>query len=226
MTITELITEAYDKITVDPTSAEITAALPKLNTIINSLSVHEEFQFADVEKNFTLIGAQANYTIGTSGADFTSTRPIRIHAAYILDSGNNKYLIDAVGKVKYREWAYPTSGRPTELYYSPTYPNGSIKFNLASGNSSDTLYLITDDPFATFAAVEDTFNFPPEYEMIFIYTLALELGVDAHTDVVTYLKGRIKDEMEKITDVNGVEHGSIIYDSFLTTIKHLNFRRV
>jgi len=103
---------------------------------------------APIWRNFQLTANQNNFTVGESGSpDSSDPRPTKILEAFIRNSDNDNHL-SIIDSAKWaREFSKTAVSRPTELYYDPTIPNGTIYFNSKVASSSDYLHYLAEEPY-------------------------------------------------------------------------------
>ena len=130
---------------------------------------------APTQEYFTLVAGTASYTIGTGGA-FDTTRPIKLISAFIRDSSGNDHEVDFMPVDEYDLIHDKDAvGRPTRLYYHPSSTLGKIYFDKAP-ESAETLYLTSLKPITAYTLTSESFSMPIEYELAFIYNLAIILA--------------------------------------------------
>lgn len=89
-----------------------------------------------------IVSSKRRYTIG-SGADLNVERPVEIVEASWLDAGGSEWPIEIVGIKIYtgnNPYKETDVGRPTQLYYEPSFPAGQIFFS-SYPQDGDTLLL-------------------------------------------------------------------------------------
>jgi hypothetical protein len=174
-TALDLITEAAGNIGVSNLkSAEITTALSRLNTMIDSWNSEKLTLFQEDEDQLTLTTA-SSYTIGTGGA-FNVTRPVRLISAFYREtSGSIDYPIRRF--IDKAEWDLlprkTLSGIPELIWYDTAYPLGSIN---VYPQKAGYLFLTSAEPLTEFAATSTSVSLPPGYREAIIYNLSLRLG--------------------------------------------------
>jgi hypothetical protein len=67
-------------------------------------------------------------------------------------------------------------GVPTDLFYNPTYPNGTIKLN-SYLTAAACLELFAWTVLSSFSSLADTVSFPPGYYNLLMYKLAIRCSV-------------------------------------------------
>jgi hypothetical protein len=131
--------------------------------------------------SYALTSGQQSYTIGQSGSAnfngrrpdmivnanlvFTSTTPNTRRPLYVLDD-------DEWAAISVRSGLSPSA--PTQMYYSPDFPDGTLNFWPTPG-SGYSVELETWVAISQFAAITDTFSFPPGYYEAICSNLAMRL---------------------------------------------------
>lgn len=183
MTVQDLIKSSLRKLGViasgeTPSTTELADALTALQSMLRSWASKQINIYATTDESVTLTGSQASYSWGTSG-NITTARPSEVLSAYVRDSNNYDAYLDIIDKKQYDSTSNKaTTGRPSYLYYKPSYPLGYI-YLYPAPDISYTLYINSIKPFtetASFDAITSTFNFPPNYEEPIIYNLAVRLA--------------------------------------------------
>jgi len=156
----------------------IVDGLEDLNNLISSLNA-EGLMIPSLTKiSHTLVAGTNSYTIGT-GADISTTRPMSIGNAFIRDSNNYDHPVAIKAIERYAEIsAKSTQGRPTRLYYNPTYTTGKIYLYLTPDTAED-LHMDLVVPLSEISAVGDTVSLPSEYKRMLIYNLAIDIAPEA-----------------------------------------------
>lgn len=157
-----------------PSSDEATDALQTLNDLVASWANDSTKVFAQTLENFTLTANDGEYTIG-SGANFNTTRPIKIIKAYIR-SGTTDHPVEIISNENFaRISVKSTQGIPEYLNYDSAYANGNIKlYPVPSQNY--TLYILSEKQITSFASLSTDVTLPPGWERALIYNLAIELA--------------------------------------------------
>lgn len=155
--------------------------LPKLNRIFDNWNAERAFAFRVDLTSYTLTTNLNPQTIGPSTATFTvAQRPTAIDAANLVLPGSpddiHTPLVIVTDPVEWARWPLPTlaSAVPSALYYQPTWPNGSIWFDVVP----DTAYgldLLTRGVFAQ-VLITDYVTLPPGYLDAIVLTLAEEIS--------------------------------------------------
>lgn len=179
-TALSLITQAAKKIGVvfkseSLDSDEATDGLTALNNMLSSWANDSLLVYARTWESFTLTGGTGSYTIGTGG-NFNTTRPIAIVEAYVRIASVD-YPLEIIPDEVYNQYITIKSIQTSPsryLNYDNAYPLGNIRLYTVP-STNDTLFLLTEKPFSSFA-LSDTVTFPPGWERAIVYNLALELA--------------------------------------------------
>jgi hypothetical protein len=114
-----------------PNPKDINVVLGQLTRLVDNWNADQQAIYADQFLTFTLTPSLQPHTIGPSGATWTTAqRPVSIEDAQLIVSSSQTYPIT----LREADWwnsivntGY-TTDLPTDLYYSPTWPNGSLYF--------------------------------------------------------------------------------------------------
>jgi hypothetical protein len=119
--------------TVDPNMQSL--GLLRLNSILNQWNAKGEASYTATFPTYTTTASLSPHTIGPTSATWSATqRPVDILGANrVLSSGTGLVRIpiairDAVWWFSQLSAPNIETGIPTDLYYAPTFPNGSIYF--------------------------------------------------------------------------------------------------
>lgn len=186
LTALDIVTDAMREIGVldlaeTPQAAEAQNALRRLNWIADSWSARRSFIYAmQFLEQFTLIPNHSPHTIGPQLADFlVPQRPVKLESAAIyLNSGNQ--LVKCPINVRDADWwanqrvPLLPSTIPTDLYYEPTFPNGSLYF-WPIPSIAYPLELEVWQSLPNFPTLTTPFWMPPGYLEAVTLTLAVSL---------------------------------------------------
>jgi hypothetical protein len=186
VTVRDLISEALEELgvvqqgdTLSDNDADL--GLRRYNRLLDGWNAQRQAVYADVFSTFTLTPALAPHTIGPTGTFVVTQRPVSIPdggAGLVLNSSTPNVRTPIV--VRDAAWwaSQPvkslTSSYPTDLYYEPAWPNGSLYFWPVPTTAYQVeLWLRT-----VLAQVDlDTvFTMPPGYYRAHVLTLAEECG--------------------------------------------------
>lgn len=155
--------------------------LGRFNQLLDNWNAKREAVFVEKFETFTFIANQQDYTIGPSGADFTTAnnRPVSIEAANVILNNVTPTVQNPINLRDYQWWANltvraVTTTFPTDCYYAPDWPNGILHFwpkpTIAYGLElvyRNTLSQVT---------LADTISLPPGYQNALMLTLAEDIA--------------------------------------------------
>lgn len=176
MTTSEIVADALRKIGrlgigATASGEDATYVLFTLNSLLDLWNAKRHAVYGESKQSFTLTPSLQPHTIGPSSATVSATiRPVSIAAA-LLEVSDHRYPI----AIRTREWysnlSTPelTSTHPTDLYYEPGWPNGSLYFwpVPTSAYSVDLWKRIL----LASLALTDSFTLPPGYQAAITGTL-------------------------------------------------------
>lgn len=183
-TWTDIITDAFTEIRVaragDELAPEMLTSGQRLaNAIIDQWNADRLRVYADMFIMNTLTPSLQIHTIGPSGTWTQTSRPVSIEGGSVLLGGTNNPRV-GIG-IRNAQWwndvSVPTitATFPTDLYYQPDWPNGSIVFYPIPTQAYQVelwvrmlLSAITD--------VTADFSMPPGYQLALTLTLAERLA--------------------------------------------------
>lgn len=158
-----------------PTAAEEDDALAQLNQLLEQWSTAKLYIYFQDDASYSWPANQQTRTLGASG-DFVGTRPTKITMAF-QRQGDYDYPIIIL---PFDEW-YEIGDKSTEssivsrMYVQYDFPN--ITMNLYPiPNENITVHLVTYQQLAQFTNATDTFSFPPGYQRMMSWNLALEIA--------------------------------------------------
>lgn len=110
-----------------PQNEDYTNCAFALNLILKTMAAQGYLLWCYVNITVPLTSGDGSYTIGPSGADVTSNRPIRLAGAFLRDADNNDVPLEVLSKSDYNMMTPKTqSGVPSSVYYDPTLDNGTL----------------------------------------------------------------------------------------------------
>jgi len=123
----------------DPGSDEVQWVFRKFNDLVDLWQARQAYVYSYAFNIYTLVANLSPHTIGPSGLATFSTapqpRPVRIEsAALLLQNSSETGLVDLAINIRDREWWAAQQVKqiqtnvPTDLYYDPTFPDGSLYF--------------------------------------------------------------------------------------------------
>lgn len=166
---------------VSMTGQEASDALTALNAMMSSWCNERLMVYSMQEETVPMVANQQTYTIGPSGSDLVTTRPVEIEKAYILYQ-NISYPVRIIDE---EYWALlpaklTTSTWPDHIWYQAGMPNGTIHC-YPEPNASSSLIILTRVALTSFA-LTDTITLPPGWEDAMAYNLAVNLAPEYNTE--------------------------------------------
>lgn len=178
-----LVTDALTEINVAVPGQPLSAAdanwlLGKLNSELDYWSARKVYAYNVGFQRYTLIPNHSPHTIGPTGDFVVTQRPVRIAAWDLIVSTGGSTEVDLPRKpVRDDDWWASVQLKslatnvPTDLYYSPDFPNGSLYFwpisNIAQDVRLELWGLLTQ-----LVDLNATIALPPAYKKALTLTLA------------------------------------------------------
>jgi len=229
MTVQELIDDALLELTVlgageTSSSEDSELGLRRLNRLLDTWNADRRAVYADQISSHTLTPSLQPHTIGTSTPTFSVTqRPVSIEAAHLVVSG-------AVYGINIRDstwWAGLTDPTltgeiPTDLYYAPGWPNGSL-YLWPIPTAAHTLELLSRIILSSVTAVT-TFTMPPGYESAVVLSLAEMLATPFQVPPPPDLKQRARDARALIFGNNDPDPHMVVADVGLGSRSSFDYR--
>lgn len=179
----DIITQAMQEIGVlDPNQApegtEAATGLIKLNRMLDAWNADKRYVWTMVFNQYPITPNLQPHTIGPSGTFNVNQRPVKLESAEIILNNvtpNIRYPINLRDDAWWAaKSAYAVSGSlPTDLYYSPDWPNGSLYL----WPVPTVAYLLELQTWTLIDQVQLTTSMclPPGYSDAIIYSLAISL---------------------------------------------------
>jgi hypothetical protein len=152
-----------------------------LNGMLDAWTMDRLFVYNVRFDVYALTSNQQSYTIGQSGSpNFNAVRPNKLENANIVITSQTPnirrplYLMDDDDWANISLRALPTPTIPTALYFSRDFPNATLNF-WPTPQSGLSVELETWQVLSQFAALTDTFSFPPGYYEAVYQNLGLRL---------------------------------------------------
>lgn len=167
-------------------SADLNFCLNKLNRMLDQRNAQRLFTYnVTFVSSYVLTPNLSPHTIGPTGTFVVTQRPMEVKAAAII---LNNITPNVTQPLTIRDddwWANErvkslATSLPTDLYYSPDFPNGSLFFwpvpNTAWGLELETRTVLAQ------LALTDTISLPPGYEEELTMSLAEALCAPLNRD--------------------------------------------
>lgn len=181
MTVRDLIKSSMRKIGAiasgeTPTADELVDGMSALNMMLDSWSTEGLIIPARVREEFSVTSGQASRTIGVGG-NFNTSRPVRFHAAAIMDSSGNETPVEILTPDQWAEIPNKdtTSNRPSKIYFEDANPLGTINI-WPVPSATVTLVLYSEKQLTTFTNPSTSLTFLPGYEEAIVYGLAIRMA--------------------------------------------------
>lgn len=159
-------------------SAEQTAYLADLNSMLESWSIDKSNCYQLVQENFALTTSQGSYTIGPSG-NFDTTRPTKIIYAFTRDSNGYDTPLTIIDKQAHNAIVKKTvdGTYPEVLYYDSAYVAGLATIRIYPEPIAGlTLYIDSWKQLQNFTSISTEIALPPGYQRAIEFNLAIELA--------------------------------------------------
>lgn len=184
--------------------------LARLNAILDQWNADQEATYTVTYPTFTTTSGLSPHTIGLAANSptwtVTTNRPVAIMAANRWQgSGTTLVRIPITIHLDQQWWVAQStpniqSGIPTDLYYSPTWPNGSV-YLWPVPNDAFTVELQVRLVLAQLS-LSDTFTMPPGYLRALMLTLAEDLTTPLTQPLAPSLVKKAADARALIFGVN------------------------
>ena len=222
----QLITDALQDLrqfgpadTVPP--ADITAAALKLNFCIKKWQTKGLLQWCRDIVTVPLQANKSSYTIGPSGADVTSYRPLRVNEGsyirYTAGGQNFDTPLQVVSRKEYEQFGNKLSnGVVNSVYYQPTMGSGgynpanspgTLYVYVTASDTTRTLYLDVQRPIQDVLAAGDALDFPTEWYEAVVKGLAAAMAdkYEVPEDRIKRIKAEAKQALDEINDYSSTE---------------------
>lgn len=180
MTVRELIRKALLLIGAIAHSENVSAeeasdALNTLNDILESWSNQGLLIYAKTIETFSLVAAQASYTIG-SGGNFNTTNPQIIEQASIVDN-SVEYPLHIISSQEFAEITNKTVSAqiPNTLFFNRGATTSTIYLNPVP-STTNQIKLYSLKPLTAYSSLNTTVTLPSGYRDALKYALAVKLS--------------------------------------------------
>lgn len=187
------------------TSAEQTAYLAVLNSMLESWSTERLLIYQIIEEAFALIIGSSAYTIG-SGGNFNTTRPVKLEDTCLINYLNRIYPVNVLNERNFSALQTVTlTGMPRNLYFDISIPLATIYFDFKPDVAYD-FHLKSWKQIQTFAAIGDAVALPLGYQRAIESNLAIELaaGLTAVSQEVLKIAKESKAAIRTLNDPESV----------------------
>jgi hypothetical protein len=218
-TVQDIVTASLRLISViatgeTPEDVDLQDGREALNLMLGNWSAKRLLVPVLTEESFTLVVGTGTYTIGT-GATFSTARPLRIESAFLRDSENIDTDIEIISRDKHNDRVLKTTeGRPEDLFYEDTYPNGTIKL-LYVPDEAYTLFINSWKAFTQYSALTTTISLPDEYLEALKYNLAVRIAPEYEISVRPEVVGLALDTYNTLKNLNAPDMTAEMDDALL-----------
>jgi hypothetical protein len=161
------------------TADEANSGLEELNRLVDQWA-GERLLIYRVTRTTWTISATQNYTVGAGGT-VNVVRPVYLDHVNLIDTSTDPDQETPLTPLTDDGWAAitqkaSTSTQPTNWYYNPTFPLGTL--SLWPVPSSATLQgaLYAPQQTSEFASLEEVISLPPGYRRMLVKNLARDLA--------------------------------------------------
>lgn len=166
-----------------PSAADAQDALAIVNGLLDGFATQRLTLPASQREVFSFVTNTSTYTIGPSGADWTTTRPASIDTMAVLSVNAQPYPFE-IPMAPLDDQSYDglsiktlTATFPFNYYYNATFPNGTLfVWPTPTDVANYQAVLYTPTQLATFATLTTSYTLPPGYYRMLYYNLALEMA--------------------------------------------------
>ena len=191
------------------TTAEQTAYLADLNSMMDSWSIERLMVYQLLQETKALTSGTASYTIGTGGA-FNTTRPTKIvDPCFVRDGSSIDHPVAVIDAVSYGNITLKSSAAswPSALFYdgADVAGLGTIYLYPVPG-SGLTLYINSWKQLTQFATIGETLVLPPGYQRAIEFNFAVEVagGFTKVSGEVAKIANESKASLKKINLPSGI----------------------
>lgn len=180
----------------------------KLNRVLDGWNARESFVYNVNFVQYLLTANLSPHTIGPGGNFVVAQRPVKIVNANIVLTNSVPNVFTPLN-IRDDDWWSGNrvrdlkSSLPTDLYYSPDWPKGSI-YLWPVPNTAWKLDLETWNTLAQFVNLTDVLSMPPGYEDALTLTLAENLAVPFKTPLDPLLIKNAQAARDRIQTLNSV----------------------
>lgn len=160
-----------------PSAEDSAWVLRKLVRLFDNLNAYRPAVYCENFTTFSFVPSQQAYTIGPSGADLTAAiRPVTLDGVNVILNNVSPVVRNPCNVRDWQWWQYNavqgiTSSFPTDVYYEPGWPDGTIYFWPVPIVAYD-FELVTRTLVDESITLAGTFSMPPGYLDMVIFSLA------------------------------------------------------
>ena len=187
-------------------SADSSEGLASLNSMLEAMAIDRLLVFQIVQGSHSWGASVASKTIGpaSTSADLTAARPDRIESAFIRDSSDYDYPLTILRQREQFDGITDrsvTSTIPTELFYYPANPKGTL-YLYPVPSEAITLLLNTWQILQSFAATTTDLALPPGYRELIETNLPFRLAAKFGGEVQASVALLARESVARIKRLN------------------------
>ncbi len=181
----------------------------RLNQIFDNYNAMREASYVERFDTFTFTPSQQDYTLGPAAGspDFVivNARPSSIDAANVILDNVSPSVRNPIAIRDWQWWASVsvrevTTTFPTDLYYEPGWPNGTLKF-WPEPTAAYGLEIVTTNTFGM-VVITDTLNMPSGYQNAVMLTLAEDIASPFGVTLLPLTATKAREARARIFAVN------------------------
>lgn len=184
------------------TGTELNDGMDTLNAMLASWATNKLKVNAISKESFTLSVGQGSYTMGESGADWTTDRPLAVLSGYITSGDNIDYALENIGREDWNNIVNKgNADRPYAFYYHASAPLATLYFD-RTPSIAETVYFDTQKGLSNFTDPDTVITLPANYHVPIYYNLAIMLAPEYGMDVSDAVKGIAFDSLNDLKVLN------------------------
>ena len=161
------------------TADEANSGLEELNRLVDQWA-GERLLIYRVTRTTWTISATQNYTVGAGGT-VNVVRPVYLDHVNLIDTSTDPDQEIPLTPLTDDGWAAitqkaATSTQPTNWYYNPTFPLGTLSLWPISSSATLQGALYAPQQASEFASLEEVISLPPGYRRMLVKNLARDLA--------------------------------------------------
>jgi len=210
-----------------PTNDEYSDFLDLLNTMLRLASTELGMQSVPYSRTFTWPAGVSSRTLGPSGADFTSARPLRFldGCSFVDTAAGVRYPVELVPKLTDDSVVIPSiQGIPYQLYAERGLTNWTLYPVYVPVIATMQVRLSTLEPLSEYTAVTNDIGLPIEYHSWLVYNLALEIAPEVGREPSRIVILRAQESKDAIKLLHTVPPPRVPVAVMLLSARRFNIR--
>ena len=181
--------------------------LQKLQRIIDTYNAKRTMVYANIFSTFTIVANLAPHTIGPTGTFVINQRPVEIPSIGLILNNTSPDQVEIPLTPRDKDWwanqrvKNVTSTIPTDFYYEPTWPLGSIFF-WPVPNQVNNVLIQSRTVITEVTNYAQSFTMPPGYWDLIVYALAVSLGPSYERPISPDLRGLLLEAVRAVQSNN------------------------